>query len=226
MDKIYNAICVTKQQQIVTDLSLLTSHLPLAFEVAPHILQLCNTIASSAQPISVICFDTTELFSNSSMNIFDIVSLVQTFCKASNQPIPPIMAYVDETSSPSYIEQILDSDIKGLAPATSLFGVDSLTISFSEVLAGRLYMPRKLVDWFLQPHKLRQHMASSAIKLSKRQSQVLHLITTRGASNKVIARALHISESTVKLHIGAILKKYGVRNRTQLALCSLGNGRM
>lgn len=56
------------------------------------------------------------------------------------------------------------------------------------------------------------------IKLTERQSQILHLVQDRGASNKTIAKILGITESTVKLHIGAVLKKYGVRNRTQLAL--------
>lgn len=56
--------------------------------------------------------------------------------------------------------------------------------------------------------------------LTPRQRQILALISKRGSSNKVIAKTLNISESTVKLHLGNIFKKYGVRNRTQLALFS------
>lgn len=63
------------------------------------------------------------------------------------------------------------------------------------------------------------------IKLTARQTQILNIINSRGASNKVIARMLNISESTVKLHVGAILKKYGVRNRTQLAIFSKENAK-
>jgi DNA-binding NarL/FixJ family response regulator len=44
------------------------------------------------------------------------------------------------------------------------------------------------------------------------------LVANRGLSNKKIAQILNISESTVKVHISSILKAYGVRNRTQLAL--------
>ena len=50
--------------------------------------------------------------------------------------------------------------------------------------------------------------------------QILNLIKERGASNKVIAKTLNITESTVKLHVGIVLKKFGVKNRTQLALFS------
>jgi len=56
------------------------------------------------------------------------------------------------------------------------------------------------------------------IVLTPRQRQVFDLLSTRGASNKTIAKMLNISESTVKLHLGVIFKKYGVRNRTQLAI--------
>ena len=56
------------------------------------------------------------------------------------------------------------------------------------------------------------------ITLTPRQRQILDIIVTRGVSNKNIARMLHISESTVKLHMSSILKKFGLRNRTQLAL--------
>jgi DNA-binding NarL/FixJ family response regulator len=56
------------------------------------------------------------------------------------------------------------------------------------------------------------------IQLTGRQQDVAKLISQRGCSNKVIGKVLSISESTVKIHVSAILKAYGVRNRTQLAL--------
>ena len=61
------------------------------------------------------------------------------------------------------------------------------------------------------------------ITLTPRQRQILEIVATRGISNKSIARMLHISESTVKLHMSGILKKFGLRNRTQLALFARDN---
>ena len=57
-----------------------------------------------------------------------------------------------------------------------------------------------------------------SLKLTPRQSQVLKLICHRGLSNKAIGNILKISESTVKIHTSAILRRYGVKNRTQLVL--------
>ena len=62
-----------------------------------------------------------------------------------------------------------------------------------------------------------------SLKLTPRQSQVLKLICHRGLSNKAIGNILKISESTVKIHTSAILKRYGVKNRTQLVLAYNNN---
>jgi DNA-binding NarL/FixJ family response regulator len=40
----------------------------------------------------------------------------------------------------------------------------------------------------------------------------------QGLQNKNIAFELHISENTVRAHIGNIMRKYNVRNRTQVAV--------
>jgi DNA-binding NarL/FixJ family response regulator len=53
--------------------------------------------------------------------------------------------------------------------------------------------------------------------LSPREGEVYELLR-QGFSNKAIARALFISEATVKVHVRRILEKLGVRTRTQAAL--------
>jgi len=58
-----------------------------------------------------------------------------------------------------------------------------------------------------------------SIHLTKRQEEVLQIIQM-GASNKQIAKRLGIAESTVKLHVTALLSKFAVRTRNQLALFS------
>ncbi len=53
--------------------------------------------------------------------------------------------------------------------------------------------------------------------LSARELQVAQAVA-RGGTNKEIARALGITERTVKAHFSAIFEKLGVRNRLQLSL--------
>ena len=61
--------------------------------------------------------------------------------------------------------------------------------------------------------------AARTQSLTARQGAVLELLS-RGNSNKVIARRLAMSEGTVKFHIRQIMRKFGVTNRTQVAVVS------
>ena len=56
-----------------------------------------------------------------------------------------------------------------------------------------------------------------ATVLSAREREVLQL-TTKGMANKQIARALGISEQTVKVHLGNVFRRIGVADRTSAAL--------
>ena len=53
--------------------------------------------------------------------------------------------------------------------------------------------------------------------LSRRELAILRNLTD-GASNKMIALKLVITESTVKVHMKAILRKLRLQNRTQAAI--------
>jgi two-component system, NarL family, response regulator LiaR len=59
--------------------------------------------------------------------------------------------------------------------------------------------------------------------LTPRERDVLTLIA-QGRSNKVIARELGVAEKTVKTHVGHILAKLGVSDRTQAALYAVKEG--
>lgn len=51
-----------------------------------------------------------------------------------------------------------------------------------------------------------------------RREQELMTLIARGMQNKNIAHELHISENTVRAHIGNIMRKYRLQNRTQIAM--------
>jgi DNA-binding NarL/FixJ family response regulator len=60
-------------------------------------------------------------------------------------------------------------------------------------------------------------------RLTPREREVLALIG-RGFSNKRIAQELQVSEKTVKTHVGHVLGKLGVADRTQAAIVAVRAG--
>ena len=93
------------------------------------------------------------------------------------------------------------------------------------LLSGRTYVPRSLAEAGDDEASVSQGDRGAApmlsteadlSKLTKRQREVLQLLA-RGMSNKEIARALEIAEATTKIHMAALLRALGARNRTEAA---------
>lgn len=59
------------------------------------------------------------------------------------------------------------------------------------------------------------HSAGSAVKLTRREEEVLSGVA-RSLANKEIAAALNLSERTVKFHVSSLLAKFRVRGRMEL----------
>lgn len=60
-------------------------------------------------------------------------------------------------------------------------------------------------------------------ELTPRELEILERVAD-GLSNKMIARALEISDGTVKLHVKGILRKLGMRSRVEAAVSAVEHG--
>lgn len=99
--------------------------------------------------------------------------------------------------------------------------IDGFMNALRALVEGRLHFPSELlspseVDWPSPDDE----SPPRVIRLTPRQKDVLQWIL-KGCTNHAIASALGISAETVKLHVSAIFRAYGVHSRTQLVLlCS------
>lgn len=100
-------------------------------------------------------------------------------------------------------DELLDA-IRKAAAGDSTWTRDNL-----RRVTGALATPRLNID--------------SEVPLTQRESEVLKHLTS-GATNKEIARSLHISYETVKEHVQHILRKIGVSDRTQAAVWAVRKG--
>jgi two-component system, NarL family, nitrate/nitrite response regulator NarL len=98
---------------------------------------------------------------------------------------------------------------------------EALIQSLQLILLGEKVFPTTLAAMLLDMTAAGpQH---SVRGLSPREREILQLLVT-GASNKLIANRLGITEATVKVHLKTLLRKIDVNNRTQAAIWAMNNG--
>lgn len=81
--------------------------------------------------------------------------------------------------------------------------------ALSQIMAGQIYAPPALAE-----SDGPNDDEPAAVTLTPRQKDVLELLV-KAMTNKEIARELDLSESTVKIHMAALFRALGVRNRIE-----------
>jgi DNA-binding NarL/FixJ family response regulator len=127
---------------------------------------------------------------------------------------------MSEVEVPEDILEAFRRRVRGYVPTTLPMKQVAEAIRF--VAAGGTFVPQSILSWHGPAHLIEEdsHCSSQQAALtdfSPRQNEVLRMLWN-GSSNKVIAYELHMSESTVKVHIRHIMKKLNVSNRTQVVL--------
>jgi two-component system, NarL family, nitrate/nitrite response regulator NarL len=98
---------------------------------------------------------------------------------------------------------------------------EALIQSLQLVMLGEKVFPTNLASMLLDMNAVSpQH---SIRGLSPREQEILQALVT-GASNKLIAIRLGITEATVKVHLKTLLRKIDANNRTQAAIWAMNNG--
>ena len=98
------------------------------------------------------------------------------------------------------------------------------TLQGSNVVARELVGSlARLVRGDAGPQPAAPRPAAPFAELTPRELEILECIAD-GSSNKMIARALDITDGTVKLHVKEILRKLGLRSRVEAAVSAVEHG--
>jgi DNA-binding NarL/FixJ family response regulator len=133
------------------------------------------------------------------------------------------VAVISGSRSRRDILQALEAGVHGYVPKS--LSIAELTEALQSVLGGSIYVPSSLADVDAPAEggtadaaeAAEAEDADPAQMLTPRQRDVLDLLV-QGKSNKEIALALNLSQGTIKIHLAAIFRHFGVTSRAAAAV--------
>ena len=155
------------------------------------------------------------------LNLPDTVGTAGVEAIRQRFPRVPVMV-LSAAHDRATIDRCLRAGASGFLPKTAIG--ERLGAAVRAVAGGGLYVPRDAdgppvrAGWGA-PSWGPPRSDARDLGLTDRQSDVLKLIL-RGLPNKLIGRQLQLAEGTVKVHVSAVLRALGVRNRTQAVLAA------
>lgn len=178
---------------------------------------LANLISDQTQLPCVVAIEYTPSISHTTLAVVD--------CQGRNlEELQELVNHIQNHTSELrtvLLNAVQKSEHEELLDWPCIVGVffddtdqEQLTRGLQCLLNGEYWVPRRLLHHFLQKNRRAPNSQKLEIKLTKRESQILKLIKD-GATNSDIAKALEVSEHTVKSHLYNVYKKIGVRNRLE-----------
>ncbi|WP_232284748.1 response regulator transcription factor [Rhodococcus sp. R1101] len=133
-------------------------------------------------------------------------------------PEAPAVVMMTTFDDDAYLVEALRLGASGFVLKRS--GATELANAVRTVAGGRsVLFPERVRDLMSTP----RHRARNGPALTPTELRVLEALV-RGAENREIAEALHVTRETVKTHVSSILAKFGARNRTHAAVLALDAG--
>ncbi|MBI3531934.1 MAG: response regulator transcription factor [Burkholderiales bacterium] len=139
---------------------------------------------------------------------------------ARKHPELPVIV-LSGSVNPRVMRQVMN---KGAAAFLTKSGMSDELLSVTRlVLAGDVYVPPEVMAAMADQPEAELQTGQSAPQFTPRQEEVLYLLLD-GYANKEIGRMLNLSDETVKNHVTAILRGFGVTTRTQAVLAANRHG--
>jgi DNA-binding NarL/FixJ family response regulator len=120
---------------------------------------------------------------------------------------------LSDAESPNSLTEIFESGARGFIPTDTT--LEQIIEIIGLVCVGGVFVPLSSLSLRKSRGEAPRAEPVSSNEFSRHELAVLDRLKV-GKANKIIAYELGLSESTVKVHIGRIMKKLNVSNRTQI----------
>jgi DNA-binding NarL/FixJ family response regulator len=167
----------------------------------------CDECLQKLEGNDLVLYHVHEDILRLDVNNHKILSLKRLF-----NMVPVII--MSDIENPDYLIDILENGARGFIPTENTTPEQIIEI-IEFVKAGGIFVPVSSLS--LRRSNRQAATARSVLRSQFSPSEMAVLDRLKlGKANKIIAHELGLSESTVKVHIGRIMKKLKVTNRTQV----------
>lgn len=117
------------------------------------------------------------------------------------------------------VDRAFDNGARGFIPKST--PTPTLLTIIDQILLGKVYVPNLLEAVSLPANLDAENEGAPKLSLpstvTRRQVDVLALLV-QGKTNRDIAKALKLSECTIKIHVANLFKSFDVSNRTEVVI--------
>lgn len=182
-----------------------------------HLLVKLNSVSSYEEIPDTVIFSYNNLISRNIdfKDTIDLVNLTAKLAASKFNQKPKEIVFTGSAAGAIDIdthEKLVSAGLLGCLSSPNFYGIEmAAEVDYQHYKDPTYWSP------VVVPNKKPQALKTSPIdiQLTFRQEQIFNMIC-KGMTNYQISKRLSLGESTVKMHIGLVLKKYGVKNRTQL----------
>lgn len=199
-------------------------HMRITMDRCESWMQLISKLQMTNYSTDVVIVDLAVITGVHGSSLMDMINCVHTVRRSvTHKNNFRLYVAVAAHADLNVIRQVLKTPgVHGLCPIlTQGFDQNDLQLAVTHMCLYQNHIPDQ-IQQRLKQRKHTSHKKSSSAKLTPRQAEIFELITKHAASNKVIAHRLKISEGAVKTHVGNLLRKFGLRSRTELAVYNPG----
>jgi DNA-binding NarL/FixJ family response regulator len=129
--------------------------------------------------------------------------------------IPVVIISANE--DPMVIQRALEHGAAGFIPKSS--STKTITDAINAILMGEIWSPPTTHSNLPGNNVSEVELAEKMAQLTPQQFKVL-MMMSQGLLNKQIAYELGVTEATIKVHVSAIMRKFGASNRTQAVMAA------
>jgi two-component system, NarL family, response regulator YdfI len=186
-----------------------------------EIVEAVSKFSNSWGWMQVLELDTADILLVEGVREQSIIQALSEF--AAEETMPVIVVLPHAVIERRFLVQMLNLGIRGLLPYSA--SATEIVAAIRAVASGLTVFHADFQrDLFDESLGFGSDVDEGKIEpLTSREQEVLTLLS-QGFSNKAIAAELHLSEHTIKFHIGAIFNKLNASSRTEAVTIGMRQG--